>query len=219
MHKKTEKSCNDLKKVVKIATILQKYLPEGTVDYVVKLLSTYPVSFRIVKPRKTKLGDFRVTHGVDRPQITINGDLNAFAFLITTIHEFAHLKTWREHGHNAKPHGQEWKANFVSLMHPLIQLNVLPREIEQALLNSFMNVKASSCTDIQLQRVLKSYDLFSSDQVLLEKLPKYATFALGTQVFEKGELRRTRFLCRDLSDGKQYLINKLATVEQVNNEQ
>lgn len=208
-----------MKKVTKIAVVLEKYLPEGTIDYIVTLFSDYPVSFRIVKPRKTKQGDFRVSYNDERPQITVNGDLNPYAFLITTVHEFAHLKTWMEYKNRAKPHGTEWKNNFITLMHPLIKMDVLPREIEQALLNSFMNMKASSCTDIQLQRILKKYDVFSSHEILLEKLPKYATFALGEKVFEKGELRRTRFLCKEVNTGKQYLIYKLATVEQVQNEE
>lgn len=206
-------------KSAKIATILQKYLPERTVDYVVALFSEYPVAFKIVKPRKTKQGDFRVERNGIKPQITVNGDLNPYSFLITTVHEFAHLKTWIEYKNGVKPHGEEWKRNFIQLMYPLIQMNVLPKEIEQGLLNSFTNMKASSCTDIQLQRILKRYDVFSSDEVLLEKLPKYATFVLNEKVFEKGELRRTRFLCQEVKTGKQYLIYKLATVEYIQNEQ
>lgn len=204
-----------MEKATKIANVLSKYLPEGTEDYVTSLFLSYPVSFKIVRPRKTKQGDFRTPLPGSKPQITINGNLNAFAFLITTIHEFAHLKTWMEYNNGVKPHGAEWKNNFIRLMHPVIQLAILPRDIEQALLNSFMNMKASSCTDIQLQRVLKKYDVFSSGEILLEKLPKYATFALDTKVFMKGELRRTRFLCTEVGTGKQYLIYKLATVEHI----
>lgn len=207
-----------MKKVTKIATVLNKYLPEDTVNYVVTLFVDYPVSFKIVRPRKTKQGDFRAPVDGGQPQITINGNLNSFAFLVTTVHEFAHLKTWLEYKNKVKPHGEEWKRNFIQLMHPLIKMGILPKDIEQALLNSFMNMKASSCTDIQLQRILKKYDVFASREILLEKLPKYATFVLDAKVFEKGELRRTRFLCTEINTGKQYLIYKLATVEQVKNE-
>jgi SprT protein len=204
-----------LDKTTKIINVLKKYLPEGAEDYVFSLFSSYPVAFKIVRPRKSKLGDFRVPLSGQRPQITINGDLNSFSFLVTTVHEFAHLKTWLEYKNRVKPHGEEWKKNFVELMHPLIKMGILPRDIEQALLNSFSNMKASSCTDIQLQRVLKKYDVLDTNEILLEKLPKYATFALDAKVFEKGDLRRTRYLCRELNSGKQYLIYKLAIVEQV----
>ncbi len=207
-----------MEKRTKIATILKKYLPEGTDNYVVSLFSDYPVSFKIVRPRKSRHGDFRISSGQLKPQITVNGDLNPFAFLVTTVHEFAHLKTWLEHKNSVKPHGEEWKRNFIRLMHPVIEMNILPKDLEQALLNSFSNMKASSCTDIQLQRVLKKYDDFSSQEILLEKLPKYATFVLDKKVFRKEDLRRTRYLCTELDTGKKYLIYKLATVEQIQNE-
>lgn len=210
---------NLLDKATKIANVLKKYVPEGTENYIVSLFMDYPVSFKIVKPRKSKLGDFRSPFQGSSPQITINGNLNTYSFLITTVHEFAHLKTWMEYKNSVKPHGTEWKSNFVQLMHPIVKMAILPRDIEQALLNSFSNMKASSCTDIQLQRVLKKYDYFAYEEILLEKLPKYATFVLDKKVFRKEDLRRTRYMCTELSTGKKYLIYKLATVEEVKNEQ
>lgn len=208
-----------MKKVAQISSVLNKYIPIETVAYVAELFCDYPVNFKIVQPRKTKLGDFKASTSSDRlPQITINGDLNKYAFLITTIHEFAHLKTWIEHKRGVKPHGVEWKNNFILLMHPLILLNVLPKNIEVALLNSFTNVKASSCSDIQLNRVLMSYDEHADNQIILEKLPKYSTFAIGSKTFKKGELRRTRYMCAELNTGKKYLIYKLAKVEVINYE-
>ncbi len=201
----------------KIKTILKKYLPEGTEDYIVSLFVSFSVSFKIVKPRSTKLGDFRV-NGLEQPQITVNGDLNPYSFLVTTVHEFAHLKTWIEHGRSVKPHGNEWKKNFIELMYPVIQKNCLPKDIEQALLNSFMNVKASSCSDVQLNRVLKKYDVNETNGILLEQLPKNTIFVLNNKAFKKGELRRTRYMCTELTSGKQYLVYKLATVERIENE-
>src|SRR5690606_4638092 len=87
-------------------TTLQRYLPEGCTPYVMELLRSFPVRFRIVKPRKSKLGDFRVRSTDMLPEITVNGDLNPYSFLITTIHEFAHLKTWKEYQWKVAPHGR-----------------------------------------------------------------------------------------------------------------
>ena len=54
---------------------LREYIPEAFVSYVYDLLSATNVKFRIVRPRKTKLGDFRIsTKQFDAPQITINND-------------------------------------------------------------------------------------------------------------------------------------------------
>lgn len=207
-----------MEKVAKIKKVLCKYLPQETEDYVTSLFIDYAVHFKIVRPRKTKYGDFRILAHDKIPQITVNGDLNPYSFLVTTIHEFAHLKTWLEYKNRAKPHGEEWKKNFIYLMLPIIEKRILPKDVEQALLNSFTNMKASSCTDIQLNRTLKKYDQYSINEVHLEKLPKYANFTLGIRIFKKGELRRTRYLCTDVTTGKQYLIHKLATVELIENE-
>ena len=195
--------------------ILSRYLPEGTIDPLMIYFSKYKVKFKIVKPRTTKLGDFRVRSKGETPEITVYGNLNPYSFLITAVHEFAHLKTYLEHSFRVAPHGNEWKQNFVALMFPFVELNILPKDIEAALLKSFVNVKASSCTDIHLQRVLKSYDTIDSNEIILEQISKNSTFALQDKVFRKGVLRRTRFLCEELATGKNYLINALAIVKPI----
>ncbi len=194
---------------------LSRYLPDGSVPYILDLLKRYPVRFRVVPPRKSKLGDFRVREKGVLPEITVNGDLNSYAFLITTIHEFAHLKTWLEFQSSVAPHGKEWKNNFVELMLPVLQEKLVPKDIENALVQSFTNVKASSCTDQRLHRVLRRYDQLDHHEILLEQLSKNSTFTQQNKVFTKGELRRTRYLCKELATGKMYLVNALATVQLV----
>lgn len=200
-----------------IKDVLIKYLPEGTENVVMSYFEQYKVRFKIVKPRKTKLGDFRVSPDSIIPEITVNGNLNKYSFLITTVHEFAHLKTYLEHKFRVSPHGKEWKDNFIQLMLPIIDLKVLPADITNALIQSFVNVKASSCTDVKLHRVLKNYDDFNSNEILLEELSKNSTFVLGNQVFQKGNLRRTRYLCEEIGTQKKYLINALAIVKLAEN--
>ena len=136
----------------------KKFLPAGFEEIVVDLFLASPVRFKIVPPRKTKLGDFSIGHGMEKPQITINGDLNPYSFLITTLHEFAHLHTYQQYGNRVNPHGEEWKANFRKLLIPIIDSGKLPKDIEISLVNSLVSMKASSCTDIKLSRVLKNYD-------------------------------------------------------------
>ena len=87
--------------------ILKKYLPKEFVVYVSDLIIHSNVKFKIVAPRSTKLGDFRASSKNDgKPQITINGDLNPYSFLITTLHELAHLKTFHSYGAGVNPHGK-----------------------------------------------------------------------------------------------------------------
>jgi len=204
-------------KRTKVKTILIKYIPIETLDYVMTIFDRYPVNFHIVAPRKNKQGDFSVS-SVRAPRITINSDLNPYSFLVTTIHEFAHFVTWKIHGNKVKAHGQEWKDNFIKLMSPIVNSKVLPYDIEQALICSFQDVKASSCTDIQLFRTLQKYNNTSEKCLALETIPQDAIFILNERKFKKEKLRRTRYLCTELQSNEKYRIHRLALVEQQKNE-
>ena len=199
--------------------ILKRYLPEPFIGMVIDLLITHTVQFKIVKPRKTKLGDFRSHTPHGKPQITVNGNLNAYSFLVTTLHEFAHLTNFLEHGHRVAPHGKEWKLHYTRLLIPVIDHPETPETLRKALLRSTTNMKASSCTDQQLQRTLLTFDSRNDNLHPLEKLPKNSTFALNGKTFKKGQLRRTRYLCTDVISNRQFLVSALAHVEHIEDEQ
>lgn len=200
----------DLKE--KIAKQLEKYLPIGFSLTIAELFLPYPVKFKIVNPRNTKLGDYRPAHNGLPHRISINGNLNPYSFLITTIHEFAHLKTHIKYGVQIKPHGNEWKKTYRELLMPIIESKLLPQDIENALINSIVNTKASSCSDIKLSRVLKNYDQQKDDYIVLEKLPINTKFSLQGKLFIKGPLRRKRFICEEIDSKKKYLIYAIAEV-------
>ena len=153
-------SCKHLQSIIKF---FSRYLPVEYVDYVVALYLKHTVHFKIVKPRKTKLGDFRAGNKNEKHQITINNNLNKFAFLITTLHEFAHLTTYNLFGGRVAPHGKEWQKEYTRLIYPIIEQKKLPKDIESALLESLVNVKASSCSDLGLQRILIAYNTKNED--------------------------------------------------------
>lgn len=192
---------------------LKPYLPVGFEAMIADLLLHHQVKFKITTPRQSKLGDYRAPMpGEKLHQITVNGNLNNYNFLITTLHEFAHLRTFEKYGWKVKPHGDEWKEEFRKLLWPAIQTNLLPKDIEKALVHSLAKLKASSCSDTQLSRVLKSYNKQDDEVLILESLPKNATFVLQGKTFVKGDLRRTRFLCTEVPSKKQFLIHSLANV-------
>lgn len=195
-----------------IKEILVNYLPEGCADYILELMKNHPVKFKIVKPRKTKLGDFRWNPKTNERQITVNGNLPPYSFLITTIHEFAHLIAFENYGNRIKAHGKEWKSTYRNLLIPIIEKGIFPSEIENALRHSLSSMKASSCNDLNLQRALRNYENEPLDTIPLEEIPKNSTFVLNGRIFLRKELRRTRFLCEEISTGKPYLINRLAQV-------
>lgn len=206
----------NLSKQERLEQQLKAYLPEGFESMVATLLLKYPVRFAIKAPRNTKLGDYRPPVGDEKHhRISVNGDLNRYSFLITTLHEFAHLETFLSFGPRVKPHGEEWKQTYRKLLWPAITSGLLPKVIENALMRSLSNTKASSCSDTQLSRVLRQFDARPTDALTLEELPKNATFALQGRHFRKGDLRRTRFLCEELASRRSFLIHALATVQHI----
>lgn len=169
--------------------------------------------FRISRSRKTKLGDYRAPFRDGPHKISVNHDLNMYAFLITTIHEFAHLQTWQQHQHRVKPHGQEWKLHYKELMAPFLQLNIFPADILQAIVRYIENPAASSCTDINLYRILKKYDKDQPGQHTIESIPDDSIFALQDgRIFQKQEKLRKRYKCIELSTDRIYLIHPIAEV-------
>lgn len=203
-------------KKLQVIEQLKPFVPVGFEKMLADLIFKEPVKFKIVKPRNTKLGDFRAAFNGEKHQITVNGDLNKYSFLITSLHEFAHLITFIEFGRKAKAHGEEWKSNFRKLLIPAIDSKLLPQDIINALVNSLVNMKASSCSDINLSRVLKKYDNKEKDTFLLESLPKESVFYLQGKEFVKGELRRKRYLCMDVKSKRAYLVHALSEVKTSN---
>ena len=192
--------------------VLAKYLPNAFVPYICRLLLSANVKFKIVAPRRSKLGDFRasIKHN-EKCQISINGNLNPYAFLITTLHEIAHLKTFNHYGNHVNPHGKEWKTEFANLLQPILNNEQTPVDLKKVLQKSIKNLKASSYSDIELSRVLKKYDT-AKETYLLEDLNEDCVFKLNKKIYSKGKLRRTRYLCKEISSGRSYLVHALAEV-------
>lgn len=208
-----------MSKRLQIEEGFKKYIPLEFIPYVVDLLFSAKVQFKVSRSRKTKLGDYRAPHGERTAHvITVNHDLNPYAFLITTLHEFAHMNTYIKFGLKAKAHGLEWKAEFRTLLIPLLDSTSIPDDIKKALSKSIFNLKASSCTDAHLFRTLKQYNKNAATTVLVEEIAVEQQFILQDKLFQRGFKRRSRYLCKDVSTGKMYLINGLAEVEPVNKE-
>lgn len=204
-----------LTKKAVIADKLKSFLPAGFENLVSELIVTSKVRFKIVKPRASKLGDFRGSFGEEPSQITVNGDLNPYQFLVTTLHEFAHLRVFNVHHHRVKAHGTEWKVAYRDLILEAIELRLLPSDIESALLESLLRTKASSCSDTQLYMALSAYDTPKEDEVFLHNLSKNSIFALNGRKFKKGDLRRKRYLCEDIDNQRYYLIHSISKVKQI----
>lgn len=194
--------------------ILKKYIPENTVELMATWILEYDFKLKIKKERSTRFGDYTSPRNGSNHLITVNYNLNKYSFLITLVHEIAHLTTFNKHKNSVLPHGIEWKRSFAELMQPFLTSDVFPVDILYALRKYMQNPAASSCSDKTLLKALKLYDEHNSDKIFLEYLP-YKTMFLynGERLFEKGEKIRTRFRCKEVNTGHIYLFNSLTEVE------
>lgn len=190
--------------------LIHKYIPKESIDLVENLLRKYKFSLIIKNKRKTRHGDFRpLANG--RMQITINNDLNNYRFLITFIHEVAHLVTHKKYK-RVKPHGIEWKMNFQELMLPFFKPEIFPRELMPILANYMRNPKASTDSDIKLSFALKQYDE-KSDKSYIFEIPLESKFVHNKRIFIKGAKRRVRYKCMEIKTKKEYLFHPNAEVD------
>ncbi len=201
---------------------LQQYLPPGTGDAVTAYLHQYKVHLTIARERKSILGDYRHRTHAANHRISVNGNLNAFSFLITLLHESAHLLTFEQYGRRVQAHGREWKNIFGHLLQQFLSEGqngmhkVFPADVERELLLSLKNPAASSCAEDGLLRVLRKYDTNGSGFLLVEELPANSLFRIkGGRIFRKGEQLRKRFKCTEVKTGKVYLFSPVYETEPV----
>jgi SprT protein len=194
--------------------VFQRFVPELAVDYCVHLYEHLNFEFKIKKARRTKFGDYRLDRKTGQQTITINNDLNPYAFLITYLHEIAHLKTFQVFGNQIAPHGEEWKNTFKEVSIPIITQSVFPNEIQKQVVSYLSNPKASSCSDPVLYELLKQYDP-ASDTVFLKSLQPGDLFEFNEKRFIYLEKKRTRMVCKHMDTNRKYLINQLAEVKPI----
>jgi len=193
-------------------SVLEKYLPKLAAAPITALLEQNEVHLKIVNERKTRHGDYRKNPDGSHA-ITINANLNKYRFLITLVHEIAHLVAFQKYGRQIKPHGVEWKHTFQKLMLPFLRPDVFPKDLLPVLARHFKNPKASSDTDAMMSVALKSYDPESDKSYIFEI--QEGTIFLGPsgRKFQKGSKLRKRYRCVEISSGKVYLFQPNAQVE------
>ncbi|HEY8401340.1 MAG TPA: SprT-like domain-containing protein [Cytophagaceae bacterium] len=193
--------------------IFKKYLPDKTVNYCFRLWLKYQFNFFVTKSRQTKLGDYSYNYQSKKHTITINHDLNKYSFLITYLHEVAHLTTGLKHWHKRiKPHGPEWKESFQELVVPLLKNDAIPDDLLEPLFDYINNPKASSCSDISLLKALGQYDTHTP-LPFLSDVKNGQVFRFQKTVYRKEKTLRTRALCVEIKTGRKYYISEGAQVE------
>ncbi len=194
---------------------LKRFIPEASAPLMLQYLHTHKVHLTITKERKSILGDYRHATNYTNHRISINGNLNPYSFLITLIHEMAHLVTFVNYGNKVAAHGKEWKDTYATLLRDFLVTEIFPQDILTTLKRSLPNLPASSCADDDLMRVLKRYDK-GNGLVMVEQITEGALFELDSgMLFKKGKKLRKRYQCMEVKTGKMYLFSPIYEVKAV----
>lgn len=195
---------------------LDEYLPKGSLEPVLEYLHQYKIHLTITRERNSILGDYRHAIHQKNHRISVNGNLNKYSFLVTLLHEVAHLLAFENFGHRIAPHGKEWKNEYSKILAQFLLKKLFPVDIEKALLKSLQNPSATSCGEEHLMRVLKNYDVRKEGEVLVEQLTAGQLFKTKDgRVFKKGEKLRKRHKAIDVKSGVLYIFSGVYEVELV----
>ncbi len=192
---------------------LRDYLPEGSFELVMPLIHQYKVQLTITRERQTKLGDYRHAFQNKGHRISVNSNLNRYAFLITLLHELAHLLAFEAHGNRIPPHGSEWKKLYAGLLKDFLQQQLFPKDVADELQAVLHNPAASSCAEDSLLRVLRLYDPKQPGMKTVEEIAPGNMFLMtGGRRFTRLEKLRKRIKCREEATGKFYLFSPVYEV-------
>ena len=193
---------------------LAKFLPEGSFAHVIDYLNHYKVHLTITKERRSVLGDYRHAGRGGNHRISINGNLNKYEFLITLLHELAHLLVFEQYRNKAEAHGIEWKNCYSGLLVDFVQHQVFPPDITQALRRSIINPSATANGETDLLLILRKYDAHKKEGwIPVNDVPEGALFQMENgKLFQKGKKRRKRFECIEVKTGLHYTVSPITEV-------
>jgi hypothetical protein len=206
-----------MKKQEKSLSLLEQFLPSNTFEMVAPFFKDYTIHLTLTHDRKSVLGDYRSPYrDIPYHRISVNATLNKYSFLITLLHELAHMLTYVHFEDKVQPHGREWKTQFRHLLIPYLGKHIFPGDVEKALMSYLHNPAASTCTDPGLFKALYQYDERKPGYKLVDdiEINKYFETDDGRR-FQKLETLRTRSRCRDIKNGKVYFFQGIVEVRSV----
>jgi len=195
--------------------LLLKHTPEQFVDYCFCLWRELGFSFTVTRARVSKAGDYRYHPVKNTHHITINHNLNLWSFLITYLHEVAHMQVRLKYTGQVRHHGPEWKKEFRGLLVPVIATNNLPEGLSRALARYARAPKASTYSDHHLLMELRKFDDQPGDT--LAEVGAGENFSFNGKWYQLESKRRTRALCKSLENNKKYLISLAAIIDNKEN--
>mgnify|MGYP007057166006 CR=1 FL=1 len=204
--------------------ILSKHVPVEAVEHVVREVERYGIQLRITRGRASKLGDFKPAVNGGSHRISVNGDLNIYAFLLVFAHELAHLMVHEAHrktgpGANGpvriQPHGKEWKRQYGELIRSYVGQGFFHPLLHDSLFRYAGKVRASGIAGEEVVRELRLFDGDPGEAapILLEEIPENSYFYSATgRLFQKGARLRKRYKCLCMRTKRAYLFHPMAKV-------
>lgn len=186
---------------------LREKLPDQSAEEAVALLQELECNFRFASPRKTKLGDFKPGRGRAPHCISVNGDLHPILFLITFIHELAHLKVHLDHGRHREPHGNIWKNTYRDMLAPFVREDIFGDLLDEAK-EHLRKAPAGWRRSGPLHQLLPEAPQFEGATTLSSFKEGDQFMIPGGRIFKLGQKRRTRYRCTDMGNGKDYLVHQ-----------
>ncbi len=197
--------------------VLEKFLPKETYPFIARYVKKYNIELTIKAARKTVLGDYRSPYRGMGHRISINGNLNQYAFFLTLVHELAHLLTYELCGKNVESHGLEWKLTFQQLMNEVDMRQLFPSDVYYAIKNYMHNPAARSSSDVDLMRVFRKYNPIGDKALLpIEELEEGTHFIIKNgDRFVRGKKLRKRYKCQKVETGELYVFHPFVEVKVV----
>lgn len=211
--------CDHIKKAKEIfAQNLSLHIPEEAISCVVEHFFAQPTKLKVTPERKSIEGTYIAPHAPHYfHTITINNNLNKYAFLFTLMHEIAHMKVWIANIGKPTPksHGTEWKQTFDHILADV--MNCFPADIAVAIEKYKQNVPAATCRDEDLYKLFRQYD--TETPIFLDDVPIGTIFKLKDyeQTFQKIKKLRKHYVCLDIKTQKNYKVSALAKIELIIN--
>jgi hypothetical protein len=194
---------------------LKLYLPDAAFEPVVHLINQYKVHLTVTKARKSVLGDYRHPVLGANHKITVNGNLNKYEFLITLLHELAHLLCFEQFKNRVDAHGKEWKNIYSKLLVEFIQLQIFPTDIKKSLQKTLLNPAATANGETKLLLVLRNYNVVKKEgHAFVANLAEGTLFeSLKGRIFRRGKKRRIRIECVEIATGHVYSFSAITEVK------
>ena len=197
--------------------ILRRHLPAEAVEWVYTYADRHKLHLHVTRGRRSKLGDYRWPQPRhEYHEISVNGDLNPYLFFLVFLHEAAHLETHLKYTAHLSPHGHEWQAEYAALL--LRHMDIFPEEVRPHIVSYTRHIPLQRRLGARIEELLHHYDKdYNPDTGILhlDDLEKGSFFRLKSRpdtLFRSVEHRRTRWLCHDAANARQYLISGTAEV-------